>query len=165
MRLATVMHQGRPRTGRVSADERRIALHAGEAASGLLPLIEARAQGAAWPEPVEEVALDLRALLAPLPRPRRNLFCVGRNYHAHAAELRDSVFKGHATKVDTWPIVFTKVPETVIGPYADVRLPGAAVSEQIDYEAELTIVIGRGGRNIARADALDHVSATRSSTT
>jgi len=157
LRLATVMHQGRPRIGRVSADARRIGLIVGEAPLGLLPTIEAMAQGARWPDTAEEVALDLRALLAPLPRPRRNLFCVGRNYHAHAAELRDSVFKGSAAKVDHWPIVFTKVPETVIGPYADVRLPGAAVSEQIDYEAELTVVIGRGGRNIARADALGHV--------
>ncbi len=157
MRLATVMHQGRPRIGRVSDDARRIGLYEGEAALGLLPAIEAQARGTRWPEPVEDVALDPHALLAPLPRPRRNLFCVGRNYHAHAAELRDSVFKGSTAKVDAWPIVFTKVPETVIGPHAPVRLPGAAVSEQIDYEAELTVVIGRAGRNIARADALDHV--------
>jgi len=120
-------------------------------------LIGARSRGAPWPEPVDEIALDPRALLAPLPRPRRNLFCVGRNYHAHAQELRESVFRGSAAKVDSWPIVFSKVPETVIGPFDSVRLPGAAVSEQIDYEAELTVVIGRGGRNIARADALAHV--------
>jgi len=49
------------------------------------------------------------------------------------------------------------VPETVVGPGAEVKLPGAAISTQIDYEAELTIVIGRGGRNIARADAMSHV--------
>lgn len=157
MRLATVLHQGRPRIGRVSADARRIGLVAGDATLGLLPAIEAMTQGASWPEATEEVALDPHALLAPLPLPRRNLFCVGRNYHAHAAELRDSVFKGSTAKVDGWPIVFTKVPETVIGPYADVRLPGAAVSEQIDYEAELTVVIGRGGRDIPRDRALDHV--------
>jgi 2-keto-4-pentenoate hydratase/2-oxohepta-3-ene-1,7-dioic acid hydratase in catechol pathway len=96
-------------------------------------------------------------LLAPLPRPRRNLWCVGRNYHAHAKELRETVFKDNTAKVDAWPIVFTKVPETVVGPDAPVRLPGAAVSEQIDYEAELAIVIGRGGRNIRREDALGHV--------
>jgi 2-keto-4-pentenoate hydratase/2-oxohepta-3-ene-1,7-dioic acid hydratase in catechol pathway len=157
VRLATVLHQGRPRIGRVSDDARRIALVAGEAPLGLLPVIESMAAGGRWPDTVEEVALDPRALRAPLPRPPRNLFCVGRNYHAHAAELRDSVFKGSAAKVDTWPIVFTKVPETVTGPYADVPLPGAAVSEQIDYEAELTLVVGRGGRNIRRADALSHV--------
>ena len=52
----------------------------------------------------------------PLPRPRRNLWCVGRNYHAHAKELRDTVFKDSAKATDQWPIVFTKVPECVIGP-------------------------------------------------
>jgi len=157
VRLATLLHQGRPRTGIVSADGQRVGLFAGDAPLGLQPLIESRAAGAAWPHTVEDVPLTPAALLAPLPRPRRNLFCVGRNYHAHAAELRESVFKGSAAQVDGWPIVFTKVPETVNGPFADVRLPGAAVSEQIDYEVEVAVVIGRGGRNIARADALQHV--------
>jgi 2-keto-4-pentenoate hydratase/2-oxohepta-3-ene-1,7-dioic acid hydratase in catechol pathway len=67
------------------------------------------------------------------------------------------VFKDNTAKVDAWPIVFTKVPETVNSPYADVTLPGASISAQIDYEAELTLVIGRGGRNIARDDAMQHV--------
>ena len=91
-------------------------------------------------------------LRAPLPRPLRSLFCVGRNYHAHAAELAE--LGVHATALptsDAWPIVFTKVPECVVGPHDAVRLPGAASSAQIDYEAELAVVIGRGGRDIARA--------------
>ena len=67
------------------------------------------------------------------------------------------MFKANTQAVDGWPIVFTKVPESVIGPGAAVRLPGAAISSQIDYEAELAVVIGRGGRNISRADALRHV--------
>ena len=58
---------------------------------------------------------------------------------------------------EAWPIIFTKVPETVIGPGDTVRLPGAEVSTQIDYEAELTIIIGKGGRNIAPEQAMDHV--------
>ena len=95
-------------------------------------------------------------LEAPLPLPRRNLFCVGRNYHAHAKELSASVFKDNTTNPEAWPIIFTKVPECVVGPTDDVVLP-TGVSEQIDYESELTIVIGTGGRNIARADALKHV--------
>jgi len=53
--------------------------------------------------------------------------------------------------------VFTKVPECVIANGETVRLPGAAVSSQIDYEAELALVIGKGGKNISRADALSHV--------
>src|SRR5690606_27036222 len=88
---------------------------------------------------------------------RRNVFCVGRNYHEHAKELSGSVFKSAAKDVLSWPIVFTKVPETVVGPYSDVRLPDAAVSTQIDYEAELAVVIGLGGKDIAREDALKHV--------
>jgi 2-keto-4-pentenoate hydratase/2-oxohepta-3-ene-1,7-dioic acid hydratase in catechol pathway len=103
------------------------------------------------------VALADAVFDAPLPVPRRNLFCVGRNYHAHAKELRDTVFKDNAQTVDAWPIVFTKVPETVVGPGATVRLPGASISAQIDYEAELAVVIGTGGRNISRAEALKHV--------
>jgi 2-keto-4-pentenoate hydratase/2-oxohepta-3-ene-1,7-dioic acid hydratase in catechol pathway len=103
------------------------------------------------------VALVDVTLEAPLPRPRRNLWCVGRNYHAHAKELRDTVFKDSAKATDQWPIVFTKVPECVIGPGDTVRLPGAAVSSQIDYEAELALIIGVGGKNISRADALKHV--------
>jgi len=64
------------------------------------------------------------------------------------------VFK--ANQPEGWPIVFSKVPECVVGPDADVRLP-LAISQQIDYEAELALVIGRGGRDIARADAMSHV--------
>lgn len=157
MRLATVMHQGQARAGRVWADGTRIALFAGDGSRGVLPWIEAHANGVAWPTSIAEIDLVARDLLAPLPRPRRNLWCVGRNYHAHASELSASVFKDNAAKVDAWPIVFTKVPETVVGPHADVRLPGAAITTQVDYEAELAVVIGRGGRNIARADAMSHV--------
>lgn len=100
---------------------------------------------------VADVELD-----APLPRPRRNLWCVGRNYHAHAKELSASVFKDNNAKADQWPIVFTKVPECVVGPHDDVLVP-SEISTQIDYEAELAVVIGKGGKNITRAAALEHV--------
>ena len=157
MRIATLVHQGRRRVGRVLADGAIVELFAIDGTHGALPLIEARAAGAAWPDIDGRVALAEVQLVAPLPQPRRNLWCVGRNYHAHAKELQHSVFKDNAKAVDAWPIVFTKVPETVTGPGAPVRLPGAAISSQIDYEAELLVVIGRGGRNIARADAMGHV--------
>jgi 2-keto-4-pentenoate hydratase/2-oxohepta-3-ene-1,7-dioic acid hydratase in catechol pathway len=121
-----------------------------------LPLIEAAAAGGALPGVAETIDLDPQALIAPLPRPRRNLFCIGRNYREHAMELGASVFKDNAKAVDSWPIVFSKVPECVVGPNDVVRLP-LSVSTQIDYEAELALVIGRGGRNIERAKALDHV--------
>ena len=161
MRIATYVHAGRRRVGAVSVDGRTVTpfdLHDSDAASGALALVERAASGSGLPSPSgASIAIADVRLEAPIPRPIRNIFCVGRNYHAHAKELRDSVFKDNTAKADAWPIVFTKVPECVIGPDAEVQLPGAEVSTQIDYEAELTIVIGKGGRNIARADAMDHV--------
>ncbi len=100
--------------------------------------------------------LGQATLLAPVPRPRRNLFCVGRNYHAHAKELSASVFKDSNKKPDAWPIVFTKVPECVVGPGDQVMLPGD-ISTQIDYEAELALIIGKAGKNIARETAMEYV--------
>ena len=157
MRLATLIHQGRPRVGRLAADGQTLELFDIDGGRGALPLVTAAAAGDALPAINAHVPVASARFLAPLPAPRRNLFCVGRNYHAHAKELQGSVFKDHAKAVDAWPIVFTKVPECVVGPDADVRLPGAAVSVQIDYEAELAVVIGTGGRNITRADAGKHI--------
>ena len=155
MRLATLVHQGHRRLGRLSSDGTQVELFDIDGSRGALALIERGA--AALPSIDGRVALGDASLIAPLPQPRRNLWCVGRNYHAHAKELRETVFKDNAADPQAWPIVFTKVPETVVGPGADVHLPGAAVSAQIDYEAELTVIIGRGGKNIARADAMKHV--------
>ena len=158
MRVATYTHEGKRRVGRVSADGRQITPLAIDASRGAQALIEAAAAGHALSAPAgPAVALTAVTLEAPLPQPRRNLWCVGRNHHAHAKELRETVFKDNAADPQAWPIVFTKVPETVVGPGADVHLPGAAISAQIDYEAELTVIVGRGGKNIARADAMKHV--------
>ncbi len=159
LRIATYLFQGRRHVGVVSEDGLSVqSLPLPDEGRGALALVEAAAADVAMPRPsAPPVALADVRLEAPLPCLRRNLWCVGRNFHAHAAELRDSVFKSSPKSTDQWPIVFTKVPECVIGPDDVVRLPGDSVSAQIDYEAELAIVIGRGGKNIAKADALSHV--------
>ncbi len=99
-------------------------------------------------------------LLAPIPRPQRNLMCVGKNYHDHAHEFTRSGFDSSASSakdaIPEHPIIFTKLPETVIGPGAAIRYPHG-VSDQIDYEVELVVVIGRAGRDIPKAQAMDHV--------
>ncbi|HYH17026.1 MAG TPA: fumarylacetoacetate hydrolase family protein [Azospirillum sp.] len=99
-------------------------------------------------------------LLAPIPQPRRNLMCVGKNYHDHAHEFTrsgfDSSARGAADAIPEHPIVFTKLPETVVGPGAAIRYPHG-VSDQIDYEVELVVVIGRAGRDIPKDAAMDHV--------
>ncbi len=156
MRIATITHQGQRRVGMLHADGRHFELFEIDGTRGALPLIEAAAAGKPLPAMSQQLPVEGLQWHAPIPVPRRNLFCVGRNYHAHAKELRDSVFKDNTQTVDAWPIVFTKVPESVIGPNDVVRIP-RAVSTQIDYEAELTVVIGTGGRNISRADAMNHV--------
>lgn len=161
MRIATYVQDGKRHVGIVSADGQQVTafkLATESAQRGALPLIEALASSGVLP-PVDSTSVPVSSvkLEAPLPVPRRNLWCVGRNYHAHAKELQTSVFKDNDANPESWPIVFTKVPECVVGPHDDVRLPGASVSEQIDYEAELAVVIGEGGKNISRADAMKHV--------
>lgn len=95
---------------------------------------------------------------APIPRPRRNIFCVGKNYHEHAKEFAHSGFDSSAAKgvVPEAPIVFSKLPESVIPSGAEIRLdPG--VTEAVDYEAELAVIIGAAGRNIPPQEAMRHV--------
>jgi 2-keto-4-pentenoate hydratase/2-oxohepta-3-ene-1,7-dioic acid hydratase in catechol pathway len=128
LRIATYQYQGQRHVGLVSDDQMTIAplqLDASQVHRGALSLIEAQASGGSGLPPTGN-AIPLREvkLEAPLPMPRRNIFCVGRNYHAHAKELSGSVFKNSAASVDAWPIVFTKVPECVIGPNDEVQLPG-----------------------------------------
>ncbi len=161
MRIATYSYQGQRHVGQLSADGRHVtpfALTPQQARLGAQPLIDAVVSGQALPAlSGAPLALPAVRLEAPLPVPRRNVWCVGRNYHAHAKELAGSVFKSSNADPQAWPIVFTKVPECVVGPADDVYLPGAAISEQIDYEAELAVVIGKGGKNITQADAMSHV--------
>ena len=159
MRMASWQWGGRDHVGTISSDGREATpLAVADASLGVLPLIQMLARGEPLPSP-SSVRLPVEAitLRAPLPRPLRSLFCVGRNYHAHATELAGTVFRETLSQEDLWPIVFTKLPECVIGPFDAVRLPGASASVQIDYESELAIVIGRGGRDIARSRAMDHV--------
>jgi len=110
------------------------------------------------PPLTETLPLAEIVLQAPVPRPRRNVFCVGKNYHEHAQEFAASGFDSSAAKgaVPEVPIVFSKVPDSVIPARAPIRID-PAVSTAVDYEAELTVIIGKGGRNIAAAEALSHV--------
>jgi 2-keto-4-pentenoate hydratase/2-oxohepta-3-ene-1,7-dioic acid hydratase in catechol pathway len=98
--------------------------------------------------------LDRSALTAPIPEPRRNIFCLGWNYADHSKEAAH--LRGKETKLPERPVFFTKLTTTVNGPYSDV-LVDARVSEQNDWEVELGVVIGKGGKNIPRSDALAHV--------
>jgi 2-keto-4-pentenoate hydratase/2-oxohepta-3-ene-1,7-dioic acid hydratase in catechol pathway len=165
MRIASWTWGGRPHVGTISADGAEATpLAVLEPWRGAIRLIRELASGAPPPEPAgPRLPVQAITLTAPLPRPRRNLLCAGRNYRDHAAELAGTVFreavadKPGSDERTRWPIIFTKLPETVIGPYDDVHMPRPEVSEQIDYESELAVIIGRRGRDIPRGRALDHV--------
>jgi 2-keto-4-pentenoate hydratase/2-oxohepta-3-ene-1,7-dioic acid hydratase in catechol pathway len=91
-------------------------------------------------------------LLAPIPEPRRNIFCVGKNYREHANEFSRSGYEAGArpgSEPDEFPAVFTKPPSCVIGTGAPVPTHPNA-TEAVDYEGELAVIIGRGGRDIPK---------------
>lgn len=88
-------------------------------------------------------------LLAPIPRPRKNVMCVGLNYAEHARESQ-SVSGPNLPEV---PVFFTKAPTCVIGPEAPIPYP-VGISEAVDWEAELVVVIGRRVRDVPASEAL-----------
>lgn len=161
MRIAAFQYEGTPGAGIVSQNGETIQpfdLSPSERALGALSIIERSARGEALPPIGAALALSSVRLTAPIPRPRRNIFCVGKNYRAHAHEFAGSGFDSSAKSggdIPQHPIVFSKVPESVIGPYDVIEMP--TVSSSIDYEAELAVVIGRAGKGIAAADAMKHV--------
>ena len=157
MRLATVSLGGERRVGLVDPEQQIFTpfdLSVEEARRGIIALI-GRAQMPATRSPIALAQLQVEA---PIPRPARNIFCVGKNYHEHAHEFSKSGFDSSAAAgaVPKHPIIFSKVPETVIPNHAKVLINKAA-STAIDYEAELAVIIGTGGRGISRANAMEHV--------
>ena len=93
-------------------------------------------------------------LLAPFPAPQRNIFCLGWNYAAHSQESARA--RGREAKLPERPVFFTKATTSVNGPFADIPFR-AGLTDQLDWEVELGVVIGPGGKDIPRARALEHV--------
>lgn len=170
MRLATFETQGRQRIGVVMSDSQTlvdVTPLLGERANGPGGLAEFIGEWDSVKTALTPLPADLHrfkaaevTLQAPLPRPARNLICVGRNYVEHAQEFAAS---GYDSSVQTReearpdaPVFFTKATTTVTGPFSDVGLH-ANVTSEVDYEAELAVIVGRAGRNIDKAHALDHV--------
>ena len=90
-------------------------------------------------------------LLAPLEEPRGNVIAIGRNYQKHAAET--ALIEGREPAP---PTIFTKAITSLTEPFADIAID-SAISDKIDWEVELAVVIGKAGANIKRARALDYV--------
>ena len=166
MRLATFDAGRGPRVGIVSADDTLVPvadlipeapedmlglIAAGDPLHARLRDVASRAQGGAKVATVR--------LLAPIPRPRRNVFCVGWNYSEHFAEgarLRAETSAPGQQEVPEYPALFTKNPATVTGPDSPVLFP-APHSSQLDWECELAVIVGRPGVDLAEAGAMEHV--------
>lgn len=147
MRLARVTKDGKIGLAAKSADRVTIAYGADVAdldahvANGTLADAGARAAAG---EAVDEAALTF---LAPVVRPSK-IICLGLNYRDHAEES--------GLGIPEFPVLFARFPSSLIGHGAPIVLP--KLSDQLDWEAELVAVLGKGGKNIAEADALDHVA-------
>jgi 2-keto-4-pentenoate hydratase/2-oxohepta-3-ene-1,7-dioic acid hydratase in catechol pathway len=154
MKLLMFRHDGAPRLGAVRPGHEDEVVDLGEVAPGLLALIDAGERGL---EHARKVASSARGglplkevtLLPPLDSPRGNLIAIGRNYQKHAEEGA----KGGEVKP---PTIFTKAITSITGPYDDIPID-PAVSDKIDWEVELGVVIGKRGDNISRSDAINHV--------
>ncbi len=93
-------------------------------------------------------------LLAPIPRPRKNIFGIGLNYTEHVAESAKSL--DTSTELPRQPVIFSKPPTTVCGP-GDAIVHNAKITQQLDWEVELAAVIGTTAKGVAREDALKHI--------
>ncbi|CAM6098922.1 unnamed protein product [Calypogeia fissa] len=97
-------------------------------------------------------------LLAPIPRPAGVIMCIGKNYLDHVKEVDTWKTAPEITKPEApkHPIVFTKAPQSVIGPGAAIKYPHG-VSSAVDYEAELGVIIGKAGQSIKKEHAMSHI--------
>jgi 2-keto-4-pentenoate hydratase/2-oxohepta-3-ene-1,7-dioic acid hydratase in catechol pathway len=166
MKIATYsrLPSGEPRTGLV-LDARRIvdiadALGASEHTATMLGLIRGGApileqlRALAARSPVDTIALADVRLHAPIPRPAKNVFCVGWNYLEHFEEGAKKLHDDR--ELPKHPVFFTKATTAVTGPFDTIPFD-ASISTSLDWEVELGLIIGTGGKNIAEADAMRHV--------
>lgn len=154
MKLMMYEHGGSTKLGAVIGDE-VVDLKAADSSlpADILGMIEggdaalakAKAAADAAPDNCRMPIADAKPA-RPIERPEK-FFCIGLNYALHAKE------GGH--DIPTYPSMFTRVPGSIIPAGAEVIKPKS--SEQLDYECELAIIIGKGGRHITEDNALDHV--------
>jgi len=157
VKLVTYQHANRTAPGVVHEN---VIIDLSAIAPDLLTLIDlgppalARARDLAAAPDAATVPLAGAHLLAPIPTPRRNVICLGKNYAEHAREAYEA--RGEQVITTEYPVIFTKATTSVNGPYDDIPVDDA-ISAQMDYEAELAFIIGRPARRVSRAEAMQYV--------
>jgi len=160
MRLVTFTHTDRTQIGALVDDEVVPFSADPDLPDTMVDLVaagdEALKRAALLVESGERLPAGEVTLRAPL-RPRNNVMCIGKNYRDHAAEFAGSGFDASQKQaVPDHPIVFTKALSSIVGPGDPVDVSSDATGTS-DYEGELAVVIGRGGRGISADDAMEHV--------
>jgi len=159
MRIATINHQQKARLAIVDGDILRLPEDWPDSLQALIGAGPARWQTLAA-EAKGAKAMDAPPArpganwFAPIPRPTKNIMCLGWNYADHVSESAQA--SGRKAEPPKDPVVFTKNITTVTGPYANIPAHGR-VTEQLDWEVELGVIIGVGGHAIPRDRALQHV--------
>jgi 2-keto-4-pentenoate hydratase/2-oxohepta-3-ene-1,7-dioic acid hydratase in catechol pathway len=154
VRLVTFRADGRARVGVMRDDDELAEI---DEQVDMLGLIESGAEGLAaarsalWSSRSRAHRLGGVDLLSPIPLPRGNVIAIGRNYQKHAAET--AAVEGLEPNP---PTVFTKAITSLTEPFADIAID-PAVSDKIDWEVELAVIIGKQGANVKRSDARAHV--------
>lgn len=159
MKLITFETAGTVAAGYIEGDEAVVCVEGDGARRAVLGLVSGgQAALSAWQErALRKVPLGDVHLLAPIPEPVRDVFCVGKNYHAHAAEFHSSGFDSSAREqVPSHPVIFTKATTSVCGP-GDTVKGSLDPTQTVDYEGELGVVIGRRCFQVSRSDAYQHV--------
>ena len=156
MRLVTYRHQGQTRVGVVLGDQVADVSSVAPDMNSLIQggqqaLDDARRAG----DRGARTPLSEAQLLAPIPRPLKNVFCLGLNYREHVAEGAAAGVRSSADAPE-YPVWFTKPATAVTGPYDDIPIE-PRISTQYDWEVELAVVIGRGARHVAKDKAYDYV--------
>ncbi|HET7389116.1 MAG TPA: fumarylacetoacetate hydrolase family protein [Nocardioidaceae bacterium] len=160
MKYVAYRLDGRDLLGAVSADEKMLVpLREQAAAPGttLLRLIEGGAHELADSGTAVRIDDPDLKLLPPIPSTGRNVFCVGKNYRAHVEELdRTDFVPPRDEQFPDAPIYFTKLSASAVT-HGGAVLAHSGVTDSVDYEAEIGVIISAGGRGIAAEDAWDHV--------
>ncbi len=162
MKIATFKYLGSRHVGVVNAKLQtvqpfKLSKHLAE--SGGIKILKILASGFVMPVLGDAIPMADIELEAPIPIPLRNIFCAGKNYIDHVQEVANSNLGSGPTSTNgapLYPIIFSKVSQSVIGTHQKI-LSHANLTQQLDYEAELAVIIGKAGTSISREKAMDYV--------
>ena len=158
MKLITFYHNSQVKAGTLVDGDKIIVKDDGpNAVNALRHLIEGERGIRQWEGGNPSLDLIDVELLAPIPELRRNIFCVGKNYYAHAKEFNDSGFDSSTVEeVPSVPVIFTKATTAVIGPNAPI-ISSMDPTNSVDYECELCFVISKQAHKVSKIDAFKYI--------